>query len=97
MVTKSSAKATEKEIRDSRKECERKDHERHYEDNADTFLKKVHQHTDIQELDAEIILTFVNRINVYAAEIVNGKRQQHIQIIYNCIGELQTPKHEKTA
>lgn len=65
--------------------------------NTDVFLKKVHQYTDIEELDAEIIRTFVSRINVYAATKVNGKRSQRIQIIYNCIGEFQPPKHKKTA
>ena len=150
MVTKSSAKTKEKEIRDSRKECEQSKAriskldtliEKLYEDNVegkisderfmkmttsyeaeqkqleervvelqknilqiqersaniDTFLNKVHQYTDIQELDAEIIRTFISRINVYAAEKVEGKRRQRIQIIYNCIGEFQPPKHKKTA
>ena len=150
MVTKSSAKAKEKEIRDSRKECEQAKAriskldtliEKLYEDNVegkisderfmkmttsyeaeqkqleervvelqakilqiqersaniDVFLNKVHQYTVIQELDAEIIRTFINRINVYAAEKVDGKRRQRIQIIYNCIGEFQPPKHKKTA
>lgn len=148
MVTKSSAKAKEKEIRDSRKECEQAKAriskldtliEKLYEDNVegkisderfmkmttsyeaeqkqleervvelqknilqiqersaniDVFLNKVHQYTDIQELDAEIIRTFISRINVYAAEKVEGKRRQRIQIIYNCIGEFQPPKHKK--
>lgn len=152
MVTKSSTKAKEKEIRESRKECEQAKAritkldtliEKLYEDNVegkisddrfmkmtssyeieqkqleqrvrvielkqsitriqekasniDAFLRKVHQYTDIQELDAEIVRTFVNKINVYAAEKVNGKRQQRIQIIYNCIGDFKPPKHKKTA
>ncbi|WP_418239049.1 DUF4368 domain-containing protein [Dialister hominis] len=150
MVTKSSAKIKEKEIRDSLKECEQSKArvskldtliEKLYEDNVegkisderfmkmttsyeaeqkqleervvelqknilqiqersaniDAFLNKVHQYTDIQELDAEIIRTFISRINVYAAEKVEGKRRQRIQIIYNCIGEFQPPKHKKTA
>ncbi len=150
MVAKSSAKTKEKEIRDSRKECEQSNAriskldtliEKLYEDNIegkisderfmkmttsyeaeqkqleervvklqknilqiqersaniDAFLNKVHQYTDIQELDAEIIRTFISRINVYAAEKVEGKRRQRIQIIYNCIGEFQPPKHKKTA
>lgn len=47
------------------------------------------------EIDAEIIRTFISRINVYVAEKVEGKRRQRIQIIYNCIGEFQPPKHKK--
>lgn len=57
----------------------------------------VHTYTDIQELDAEIIRTFVKRINVFAAEKIDGRRCQRIQIIYNCIGEFHAPKQKKTA
>ncbi len=145
MITKSSAKAAEKEIRDSRKEYEQAKAriskldtiiQRLYEDNiegkisderfiklsstyedeqkqlenraaelqgiidrtkektanVESFLKLVRQYTDIQELDAEIIRTFVKRINVYKAEKVDGRRCQKIQIVYNCIGEFQLPK-----
>ncbi len=65
--------------------------------NADSFLKMVHQFTDIQELDAQIIRTFVKHINVYAAEKVDDRRCQHVQIIYNCLGEFHAPRKEKTA
>ena len=54
--------------------------------NADHFLALVRKYTDIRELDAEIIREFVERINVFQAEKVDGLRQQSIQIIYNCIG-----------
>ena len=46
--------------------------------------------------DAEIIRTFINQINVYAAEKVDRKRRQRIQINYNCIGEFQPPKYKET-
>lgn len=145
MITKSSAKAAEKEIRDSRKEYEQAKArisnldtivQRLYEDNIEgkisderfskmsvsyeteqkqleiriaelqliieqtkektanmeRFLKLVQQYTDIKELDAEIIRTFVKQINVYKAEKVDGRRCQRIQIVYNCIGEFQPPK-----
>lgn len=48
-------------------------------------------------MDAQIIRTFVKRINVYAAEKVDGRRYQRVQIIYNCIGEFHAPGKEKTA
>ena len=63
--------------------------------NADPFLKRVHQFTDIQESDAQIIRTFEKRINVYAAEKVGGRRGQRIQIIYDCIGEFHAPTKGK--
>lgn len=45
----------------------------------------------VQELDAEIIREFVEKIIVYKAERVDGHRIQKIKIIWNCIGEFQTP------
>ena len=59
--------------------------------NADHFLSLVRKYTDIRELDAEIIREFVERINVFQAEKVDGHRQQRIQIIYNCIGAVDLP------
>ena len=67
--------------------------------NADMFLKLVRKYTDIKELTAEILREFVEKVYVYQSERVNGKKVQRIKIIYNCIGEFQTPpaEHEKTA
>ena len=67
--------------------------------NADRFLKLVRKHTDIKELTAEVLREFVEKVYVYQSERVNGKRLQRIKIIYNCIGDFQTPstEHEKTA
>lgn len=45
----------------------------------------------VQELDAEITREFVEKIIVYKAERVDGHRVQKIKIIWNCIGEFQTP------
>ena len=67
--------------------------------NADRFLKLVRKHTDIKELTAEILREFVEKVYVYQSERINGKKVQRIKIIYNCIGDFQTPptEHEKTA
>lgn len=67
--------------------------------NADMFLKLVRKHTNIKELTAEILREFVEKVYVYQSERVNGKKLQRIKIIYNCIGDFQTPptEHEKTA
>ena len=62
--------------------------------NADHFLALVRKYTDIRELDAEIIREFVERINVFQAEKVDGHRQQRILIIYNCIGAVDLPDAE---
>ncbi len=66
--------------------------------NTEHFLQLVRKYTDIQELDAEIIREFVNKVIVYNAEKVNGRRQQKIQIVYNCIGTIDLmQQNEKTA
>lgn len=67
--------------------------------NADRFLKLVRKHTDVKELTTEVLREFVEKVYVYQSERINGKKLQRIQIIYNCIGDFQTPptEHEKTA
>ena len=67
--------------------------------NADHFLTLVRKYTEIPELTAEIIREFVEKVYVYQSERVDGKKVQRIKIIYNCIGDFQTPptEHEKTA
>lgn len=62
--------------------------------NVDSFLKLVRKYTDIQELTAEVIREFVEKIYVYKAERVNGKRVQRLKIVWNCIGEF-TPQTKK--
>ena len=66
--------------------------------NTDRFLSLVKKYTEIKTLDAEIIRAFIDKIIVFKAEKVDGKRQQRIRIFYNCIGAVDIPeKHEKTA
>ncbi|MCD8328262.1 MAG: recombinase family protein [Ruminococcus sp.] len=62
--------------------------------NVDAFLSIVRKYSDIQELTAEIIREFVEKIYVYNAEKVNGKRVHKIRIVWNCIGEFDIP-HER--
>ncbi len=68
--------------------------------NVDRFLKLVRKYTDIQELTAEVIREFVEKIYVHMAERIDGKRVQRIRILWNCIGEFTPPVpegKEKTA
>ena len=71
--------------------------------NADRFLALVRKYTDIQELTAEKIREFIDKIYVFKAEKIDGKKVQRIKIVYNCIGELNAPipvpttEKEKTA
>ncbi|MDK2991217.1 MAG: site-specific recombinase [Clostridiales bacterium] len=71
--------------------------------NVDHFLSLVRKYTDIKELTAEIIREFVEKIYVYKAERIDGRRVQRIKIVWNCIGEFEPPvststtKNEKSA
>lgn len=53
--------------------------------NVDSFLKVVRKYTDIIELTAEIIRSFVERIDVYKPEKVPGTRtKKHPFEFYWC-------------
>ena len=66
----------------------------------DSFLKVVRKYTDITELTAKIIRSFVERIDVYKPEKVSGTRTKKpaICIHWNFIGAVDIPEDkEKTA
>lgn len=68
--------------------------------NVYSFLKVVRKYTDITELTAEIIRSFIERIDVYKPEKVSGTRikKQTICIHWNSIGAVDIPTDkEKTA
>ena len=69
--------------------------------NVDSFLGMVRKYTDITELTAEIIRSFVERIEVLKPEKVPGTRtkKQTIVIYWNFIGAVEIPveAQEKTA
>ncbi len=64
---------------------------------VDHFLALVRKYTDIKKLTAEIIREFVEKIYVYKAERIDGRRVQRIKIVYNCIGEFDPPVSTSTA
>jgi site-specific DNA recombinase len=63
---------------------------------VDHFLTLVRKYTDIKELTAEILREFVEKIYVYKAERIDGRRVQRIKIVYNCIGEFDPPVSTST-
>lgn len=68
--------------------------------NIDSFLMMVRKYTEITELTAEIIRSFVEKIEVYQPEKVPGTRtkKQTICIYWNFIGAIDIPtENEKTA
>lgn len=150
MVTKSNAKAVEREIRESKKEYEQSQTriskldtiiQKLYEDNvegkisderfakmlatyeteqnllthrlaelrhiidaakqkssnADSFLRLVKTYTDIKELNAEIIRTFIEKIYVYRNEKPWDRNTKKLKIIFNFIGEVHIPSNVKKA
>ena len=48
-------------------------------------------YSDITELNAEIIRTFVEKIIVYEAEKNDGIKTQRVKIVYNCVGTVSVP------
>ncbi len=58
----------------------------------DSFMKLVHKYSNITELNAEILHSFIEKIIVYEAEEVDGEKRQKINIIYNCVGAVHIEK-----
>ena len=63
--------------------------------NAQYFLSLVKKYAEFTELNAEIIREFDDKIIVFKAEKMDGRRQQEIQIIYNCIGAVNLPASKR--
>ena len=60
-------------------------------ESVDRFMKLVNKYSDITELNAEIIRTFVEKIIVYEAEKNDGIKTQRVKIVYNCVGTVSVP------
>ena len=56
--------------------------------NTDRFIKLVKKYTDVQELNAEIIREFVEKIYIYKAERIGGKKVQKIKKSYGTVSEI---------
>ena len=65
--------------------------------NVDSFLEMVRRYTDISELTAEIIRSFVEKIEVKKPEKVPGTRtkKQTLVIWWNFIGVVDIPQQEQ--
>lgn len=65
--------------------------------NIDSFLTQVKKYTEVKELDAEIIRSLVERIDVFTPEKVPGTRtkKQTILIHWNFIGAVELPQEQK--
>ena len=65
--------------------------------NIDSFLAQVRKYTEVKELDAEIIRTLVEHIDVFKPEKAPGTRtkKQTILIHWNFIGAVELPQEQK--
>lgn len=61
--------------------------------NVERFLTTVRKYTEIQALNATILNEFVEKIIVHAPDKSSGKRQQRVEISYNCVGVLSLPEN----
>jgi flagellar motor switch protein FliG len=63
------------------------------------FLELVRRYTEINELNAEILREFIEKIIVHKTDGKCGKSAnssaQKIQIVYNCIGSIKLPATKK--
>lgn len=55
-------------------------------ENTKRFLELVQQHTDMQELTKPVLNELIDKVVVFNAEKVNGKREQRIDIHYRFVG-----------
>ena len=58
-------------------------------DGVNQFVSLVRQFTDIQALTPEIVAAFIDKVYVYDAIVVDGKKQQEIRVVFNFIGDIK--------
>lgn len=64
-------------------------------DNVMRFMRSVRKYTEIIELTPEIVREFVQKVVVYQAEKINGRRMQRIDIYFNGVGQILLPTQDK--
>ena len=60
-------------------------------DRANSFIKIVKKYTDFSELTPAMLNEYVEKIVVFEAEKINGKRKQRVDIFLNFIGQFTLP------
>ena len=56
--------------------------------NINKFMRLIKRYTEITELNAEIVRTFIDKIYIHKGEKAQGGHRQTIEIIYNCAGAI---------
>ena len=61
------------------------------------IIRLVKTYTDVKELNAEIIRTFIEKIYVYGNEKPWDRNTKKLKVIFNFIGEVHIPSNIKKA
>ena len=69
--------------------------EENHELNSDKFLKVSRNFNEITELNLQMLQTFIDHITVGHYEMVDGFKQQEIEICYKFVGKVELPKMSK--
>ena len=64
-------------------------------DNVMRFMRSVRKYTEIIELTPEIVRKIVQKVVVYQAEKINGRRMQRIDLYFNDVGQILLPVQDK--
>ena len=58
---------------------------------TDEFMAIVRKYTRARKLTPRMLNELIEKIQVYQAEIIDGKKVQRLKIYYNCIGSIEIP------
>ena len=58
-------------------------------------MRSIRKYTEIIELTPELVREFVQKVVVYQAEKINGRRTQRIDLYFNGIGQIPLSVHNK--
>lgn len=64
-------------------------------DNVTRFMRSIRKYTEIAELTPEIVREFVQKVVIYQAEKINGRRTQRIDLYFNGVGQIRLPMQDK--
>ena len=62
---------------------------------SDMFLSSVRKYTRARKLTLRMLNELIDKIEVYQAEKIDGKKVQRLKIHYNCIGAIEIPDLSK--
>lgn len=62
---------------------------------TDMFMTSVRKYTRARKLTPKMLNELIEKIEVYQAEEIDGKRIQRLKIHYNCIGSIEIPNIDK--